>query len=336
MRKYFTSLLLFFLPAIISAQKITSISDTSVHASFRGLSVVTDDLFWVSGTKGTVGKSEDGGKTFQWHILEGFENTDFRSLYAFDKKNAVIASAGTPAVILTTRDGGLSWDQRFRSDDSLMFFDGIDFWDNDHGIIFGDPVDGKMVVMETGDGGKTWNAIPPANCPQPEKGEAAFAASGTTIRTVPGGEVWIATGGAKSRMWHSTDYGQHWKGFDTPIVQGKSSQGIFSFAIVRSNSLLIVGGDYMQDTLRDSTAFFSFDDAKTWKKFALNFPGGYRSCVENCGDNLFICTGTTGTDLFKEGKWQSLSSGGYNCVRKARRGKAVYFCGAKGAIGKLE
>ncbi|HEU4716577.1 MAG TPA: YCF48-related protein [Bacteroidia bacterium] len=331
----FSSVLFFaFLSAVLSAQSITDISDTTVHSSFRGLSVVNDNVVWLSGTKGTVGNSFDGGKTWQWHTVKGFEQLDFRSLYAMDKKKAAIASAGTPAVILTTADGGATWETRFRSDDTLMFLDGVDFWDNNHGLVFGDPVNGKMFIAETVDGGKTWNEVPEKNRPQLDKGEASFAASNTTMRTVPGGEVWIATGGYRSRLWHSLDYGHHWSDVETPILQGVLSAGIFSFAIGGKDFLLITGGDYLQDTLTKKNFFYTVDGGAHWLQKSNN-PGGYRSCIEKTGKNQFICTGTSGTDIMEGPEWKPLSPAGYNCVRKSRSGSAVYFCGAKGKIGKL-
>jgi hypothetical protein len=69
--------------------------------------------------------------------------------------------------------------------------------DNRRGLIFGDPVNGRMVLMWTDCGGERWIAIPDSLCPKLVEGEAAFAASGTTIRTLPGGHVYIAAGGSK-------------------------------------------------------------------------------------------------------------------------------------------
>ena len=236
---------------VLAGQTIQDISDTSVHASFRGLSVVDDNVVWVSGTKGNVGHSEDGGLHWKWNAVPGCELLDFRSLYAFDAKKAIVASAGTPAVIFLTADGGKNWQEIFRSTDTLMFFDGMDFWDELHGIIFGDPVNGKLFLMETLDGGLTWNEMKESERPVLEKGEAAFAASGTTIRTEGESEVWIATGGTRSRLWHSADYGHSWTDLATPIIQGLPSTGIFSFALAKKNTVLIIGGNYSQQNIFD-------------------------------------------------------------------------------------
>ena len=50
------------------------------NISFRGLSVVDDKVIWVSGSKGTIAKSNDGGNTFTFMQLKGYEKSDFRDI----------------------------------------------------------------------------------------------------------------------------------------------------------------------------------------------------------------------------------------------------------------
>ncbi len=291
----------------------------------------------MSGRKGLVGNSYNGGKSWKWNQVKGFEKSDFRSIYAFDKKNAVIANAGFPATILFTTDAGKTWTTTFSSKDSAMFFDGMDFWDNKHGLIFGDPVNGRMYLSETFDAGKTWKEIPFEDRPQLQNGEASFAASGTTIRTLPNGHVYIATGGSVSRLWHSRDYGHHWEVFNTPILQGKPSQGIFSLAFLDTLNGIIVGGDYLNDTLTGNNIFCTSDGGKTW-----NPPGnkvqGYFSCVEYIYrgkmQTSIKATGSSRTIIsYDSGRsWsQSTQCYGSNTMRKitTTSGITFFFCGAK-------
>ena len=84
--------------------------EIDTNYSFRGLSVVDDSVAWVSGIKGVVGKSTNGGIKWTFTQVKGFEKWDFRSLYAFNSNEAVIANAGSPAHILRTNDGGKNWD----------------------------------------------------------------------------------------------------------------------------------------------------------------------------------------------------------------------------------
>ncbi|CAN5918291.1 oxidoreductase [soil metagenome] len=335
--KQILSLLLITSSNFLFSQNLARLAD-SVESGFRGLTVVSEKVVWMSGRKGLVGNSYNGAKSWSWNRVKGFENSDFRSIYAFDKNNAVIANAGFPATILFTTDAGKKWNTTFTSKDSAMFFDGIDFWDNIHGLIFGDPVNGRMYLTETFDGGKTWKEIPFEDRPQLQNGEAAFAASGTTIRTLPGGHVYIATGGSISRLWHSRDYGHHWEVFTTPILQGKPSQGIFSLAFYDTLHGIIVGGDYLSDTLRKDNCFLTDDGGKTWQAPKTS-PHGYRSCVEY-SDEWIIATGSSGTDIStdKGETWLMIMEGegterirrkGSNTVRRVPGSMHFMYCGGK-------
>ncbi len=329
MKRIFFLFIYLTIVSILSAQKPAALAD-SLRSGFRGLSVVNENVIWMSGRKGLVGVSENGGVKWKWKRVKGFETCDFRSIHAFDLTHAVIATAGFPAAILFTENGGKSWTTAYSSKDSAMFFDGIDFWDRNHGMIYGDPVNGRMYLSETFDGGKTWKEIPFADRPQLQNGEASFAASGTAIGHGPGGNIWIATGGAVSRLWHSRDYGHHWEFRATPILQGDASQGIFSFDFSDTLLGIIVGGDYAIDSLKKDNCFYTSDGGKTWSAPCLA-PSGYRSCVRYVIGELVIATGSNGTDISYDGglHWQALETdGGYNTIAVMPLGE-VYFAGGK-------
>lgn len=134
--------------------------------SLRGLSAVSDQVIWVSGSNGSVGKTLNGGKTWEWMKPNGYEQLDFRDIEAFDDKQALIVNAGSPAYVLKTADGGKTWTEHYKNLDSAIFLDGLGFWDKNRGIIFGDPIQDKMQLLKTGNAGKTWTNIS-ANLKQP-------------------------------------------------------------------------------------------------------------------------------------------------------------------------
>ena len=69
---------------IIYAQNpIITIIDSSKKVSIRGLSVVDNNIIWCSGSNGSVARSIDGGKTFIWQTVDGYEKRDFRDIEAF-------------------------------------------------------------------------------------------------------------------------------------------------------------------------------------------------------------------------------------------------------------
>lgn len=320
----------------LSQNLAIKIVNTNVEASFRGLSIVNDNIAWVSGNGGTIGRSINGGKDWNFNIVSGFEKQDFRSIYGFDSAQAIIALAGSPAVILRTKDGGRTWNEVYRDNHPDAFFDGIDFWNEKEGIIYGDPVDGKLLVLVTADGGHTWN-IPEGEPLVTVIGEASFAASGTNIHCSPNGKVIIATGGIKSRLWISDDKGKNWRFLETPILQGSSSTGIFSFAFDRDDRGIIVGGDYLRDSLSLNHIFYTNDSGKTWNP-PIKPTRGYRECVEYLSEQMVMAVGPGGIDLSEDGgiNWKPFSDEKlFHVIKKARSGSIVLIAGGNGRIGRL-
>ena len=329
--------LLLFVPIFSSAQNYTLKELTKgKNTSMRGLSIVTDSIAWVSGSNGWVGKTENGGKTWDWTQPKGYEKLDFRDIEAFDKFKAIIVNAGSPAFILSTLDGGKNWRQVYKNLDSAIFLDGMGFWDSQQGIIFGDPIKNKMQLLKTTDGGLSWQDIS-ANIKEDMKvGEAGFAASGTTIRTLKGGKVWVATGGAKSRIFHSSNYGNTWKVYDCPIIQGESSTGPFSIAFNDARHGIAVGGNYLKDQDNLNSVVLTKNGGKSWTK-PTQPVFGYRSAVEYLTDQLCFATGSSGTDFSLDGgqNWKNISTQNFNAIQKAKNGKLVLLTGNKGQIYQL-
>jgi photosystem II stability/assembly factor-like uncharacterized protein len=305
--------------------------------SLRGLSVVDDSVAWVSGSKGWTARSINGGKTWSWKQISGYESLDFRDIEAFSENRAILMSAGTPAVILLTTDGGSVWKEVYRNESPDIFLDGMDFWDAEKGLIYGDPIKGQLVLLKTSDGGVSWENISQKNTISLVAGEASFAASGTAIRCDSKGNAWIATGGLQSRIFYSSDYGNTWKANPCPIIQGKSSTGPFSIAFHTNRIGIAAGGDYLIDSSRVNNLLLTRNGGKTWEKPSIT-TFGYRSAIEYISKNVLIATGPTGTDWSKDaGKtWINLSLDGFNTVRKAKKGTLVLFTAANGKISRLK
>ena len=306
------------------------------NTSLRGLSVVDETVAWASGSMGWTARSINGGKTWIWKQIPGYENLDFRDIEAFSANRALLLSAGTPAVILLTTDGGSVWKEVYRNDSPEIFLDGMDFWDADRGLIYGDPIKSKLVLLKTRNGGVNWEDISQNNTINLMVGEASFAASGTAIRCDSKGNTWIATGGSKSRIFYSSDYGNSWNVNDCPIIQGKSSTGPFSIAFYTKKIGIAVGGDYLIDSSRVNNLILTRNSGKAWlKPFSSTF--GYRSAVEYVSKLRLIATGPGGTDISNDGgkTWTNLSKIGYHTVRKAKSGKLVLLTGSDGRIASF-
>src|SRR4051794_26076732 len=143
--------------------------DSGTDASFRGVSAVSAEVCWVSGSKGTVLRTTDGGSHWSKLPVPNADRLDFRDIEAFDANTAIIMSAGLAEQgagrIFKTEDAGAHWKEVLTTDRKGVFFDSMAFWDHHHGIVFSDPVDGHFVLWITKDGGDSWQELHPESIP---------------------------------------------------------------------------------------------------------------------------------------------------------------------------
>jgi photosystem II stability/assembly factor-like uncharacterized protein len=255
--------------------------------SLRGVSAVSRRVAWASGTHGTYVRTIDGGDTWTPAQVPDAAALDFRAVAAFSADEAFLMSAGPgeQSRIYHTGDGGRSWQLQFTNKNPKGFFDSMVFWDAKHGVVLGDPIvdeSGKLKfeVLLTDDG-QNWRAVRSAGLPDAKDGEGAFAASNTCIAISPSASdsnIWFATGGKAARVFHSGDRGRSWEVFDTSMVHGPDSAGIFSIAFRDSTHGVIAGGDYKHPREDGPNLAFTEDGGKTWTLSALH-PLAYFSAV---------------------------------------------------------
>jgi hypothetical protein len=172
------------------------------------------------------------------------------------------------------------------------------------------------------------------------EGEGAFAASNSSIAILPGSDrnVWFATGGRAARVFHSPDRGKSWEVFETPVVHGADSQGIFSIAFRDASHGVIAGGDYKHPEQDGPNLAFSEDGGKSWVMSRI-YPQSYYSAVaydRRRPDRLFIVGPKFIYDFRPPRDPTRISppkgSGvGFNAVSAAPGGGAA-FAGPKGSI----
>lgn len=313
------------------AQRVELLT-TAPIGSIRGLSVVTDEVLWVSGTQGKAGRSTDGGKNWEWFGIPGCDSCDFRDVEGFSADRAVIMGIAEPARIFLTDDGGKSWEQVYFNDTKGIFLDAMEFFNDKEGVIAGDAINGRFKGLRTKDGGRSWQDI---GMPAAAEGEACFAASGTTLRAINGKNSFaIATGGLKSRFFRYKS--GKWAVTEWPVKQGIPSAGVFSFAFRGAKNGVAVGGDYMNPKASEGNCALTTDGGNSWQA-PRKGPRGYRSAVEYIDKNLLIATGPTGTDISRDGgqTWEALADEGFHAVRKAKKGTKTYLAGGKGRIAAL-
>jgi photosystem II stability/assembly factor-like uncharacterized protein len=325
------AVLLSFFSPMASGQWQTQAIDTK--SDFRGLCVVSPNVAWASGTKGTYARTIDRGKAWSVGVVPGADKLDFRDVKAFGPTTAYLLSAGPgdASRIYKTVDGGKSWVMQFKSTEPTAFLDAMAFWDAKRGIALGDPIKGQFYLIATADGGASWKPLAARTLPPALPGEGAFAASGTCLVTHGEKDVWFATGSAKSaRVFHSRDRGQNWEVSETPIVAGAQSAGIFSIAFRDKDHGLIVGGDFRKPNDVGATAAITADGGKTWTPLDRKLP--YCSAVARAKDS-WVAVGTSGSHVSRDdgATWEQLDRENYNSVGFASSGEG-WAAGPKGRI----
>ncbi len=315
-------------------------------ASLRGLCVFSDREIWISGSQGTVAHSYDGGSNWRIKQIEGAEKLDFRDIEAIDEGTAVVISSGSPGRIYRTTNGGGRWKLCYQNTDPRVFFDAITFWNDRYGVAMSDPIDGRLFLVGTNDGGKTWRQLPRSRMPDLQPGEAGFAASGSNICTLgEKGLVVALANGSKgnaaltSRILYTPDHGSTWSVWQTPIRTNKTS-GIFSTCFTDRNHGCVVGGNFKQPDDTSSNYAVTDDGGETWSTPKKRSPpSGYRSCVAklNHGKEIYlIAVGPNGTDLSSDqgAKWRRISNHGFHAVQFSPSGRTGWASGAGGKVAR--
>jgi photosystem II stability/assembly factor-like uncharacterized protein len=192
------TLLTLLLATTALAQSAPQTHTSHTTESLRGVSAVSRQIAWASGTHGTYLRTTDGHTWIPAQVPDA-ATLDFRAVVAFSADEAFLMSAGPggQSRIYHTTDRGQHWQLQFTNPNPKGFFDSMAFWDPTHGIVLGDPIPDetgkdkdkatgklKFELLITTDG-QTWTPIPPSQLPPAIEGEGAFAASNTCLAILP-------------------------------------------------------------------------------------------------------------------------------------------------------
>ena len=154
--------------------------------SIRGLSVLNDNLAWVSGSSGFIAAYGDDSLNICELPIQ-YRKKDFRDIHAFSDRSAIVMSIADSGILLKTWDCGRNWVEVFRDNDSGVFFDAIEFTDSGNlGILLGDPLPSNpnfLYFRVSLDSGNHWIELENGNWNKTSsKMNALFAASGSSMR----------------------------------------------------------------------------------------------------------------------------------------------------------
>ena len=306
--KYSISCLL-ILGVLASCKDQTSpVNNKFSKAHFRGAQAFADGECWISGSGGAVGYKAHLDSP--WRSIPMPDSTaELRDIQVMPNGDVLALRVTEPAEIYMLDHRDKAWHPVFLMDSGGAFLDGMTFFDDQEGIAFGDPINEKLLLVKTFDGGKSWQVIDPPSLPKVYEGEAGFAASGTSIYS-HGNTVWIGTGGSSgARVYRSADRGITWSVADVPLKTGEGA-GIFSLVFKDDLNGIAVGGSYIDSFNTERTVAFSEDGGKSWELSPTQL-SGYRSVVK-VNENGYFAWGRTGMDFSLDGKtWNPINEPGY-------------------------
>ncbi len=276
--------------------------DMSLDFGGRALEYVNDSIYWFAGPNGRFGFTKNAGKTWTIDSVKfGDFVPEFRSISVV-KDQVFLSNIGSPAKIIKIDAKSLKWETVFEDLHPDAFYDAMRFWNDQEGIIIGDPQEGCLTVVITRDGGSTWNKL---NCdllPAADSGEAAYAASNTNI-SIQGDKTWIATGGLTSRILFSPDKGAHWKTYDTPIIQEKQGDGMYSVDFYDEQVGFAIGGNWEVPKADSANKMVTKDGGENWELVSNDAGPGYSPCVQ------FLNRKSDLIAVSSEGVWFSANMG---------------------------
>ncbi|CAL2075433.1 conserved protein of unknown function [Tenacibaculum sp. 190524A02b] len=310
---------------------------TIPNSSIRAIKAMDSTTVIFADSRGIIGKTTDTGKT--WGIQKITYNDSiaphFRSM-AVIKDTIFALSIANPALLYKIVNKKYSI--VYKEEHPKVFYNALQFFeDGKHGIAVGDPTEECPSIILTNDGGNTWYKKPCSELPTFAKGEAFFAASNTNIKIIKD-TVWIVSGGKKARVLKSTDKGQTWEVYDTPMLQGNGPQGMYSVDFYNAFEGIAFGGDYTKPNDNCANKVRTTDGGKTWHLIADNETPNYKSCVQyvpNTHGKEVIAVGKTGIAFSNDGgtSWKKISDDSFYTIQFVN--KNVAWLAGHEKIGRL-
>lgn len=238
-----------------------------------------DGKVWYAGSMSKFGYVKINEPKVRNQVILNDKNQEFRVIAKFKDNYFETVNVGSPAQFYGISAVNLKISKLDKYSDSTVFFDSYKVTDNNNGIAISDPFsNGKPQFKVTSKNKKNFGKQ--GVTPTYFKGEAHFAASNSNIAMYKK-DVWIATGGTKARIFKFNWRNPYiWQVFETPFIQGTSSQGIYSIDFYDKNFGIAVGGDYTKQSENINNIATTNDGGQTWQIQASGQNAGYMTCVK--------------------------------------------------------
>ena len=272
------------------------LQNSAFVATSRGInyiSIVDENTVWGTAYDGSSSgsniqeftRTNNSGISWNFGTIDiSNENLGISMIHAYDYNTAWLVAfpriAGDIGGIFKTIDGGSTWTRQDSAnyDTNSSFANVVYFWDENVGFAQGDPINGEFELYVTNDGGSNWSIVPGNQIPNPINGEYGY----TRQIEVVGDNVWFTTN--NGRIYHSTDRGNNWLVYTSPISDFGSSQVNGNMSFSDANNGIIV--DNMGNVFRSTNSGVSWDQVST---SGIVYSGGL--CYVE-GTNIVYTTGS--------------------------------------------
>ena len=301
--------------------------------------VVDPSVVWAVGggdVAGSVVLTADGGRSWRNITPPGGAAKAFRDVEATDRDHAVVLAAGSSAQIYRTADAGVTWHVVFEDASPSAYYSCMAFFDRRRGLAVSDPVDGRIRLAGTEDGGRSWHILRNVKMPPAIDGEELIS-SGTCLQAA-GTDAWFGTStpaGVNNRVFTTRDGGRSWSVATTPLPGGDTT-GIRSLSFRDSRHGVAIGSDPRQPSDTTGTAAaISSDGGRTWTLGGAT--SGLRTSVSWLpGQSRTLIAVGRGSDVSTDGgqTWRPFDDTtlpGIDCLR----GAGCWAVGAGGLAAKL-
>lgn len=324
-----------------NSKDFVSVSVTTVFEdslSIHAIHPIDTDRVWFAANKGQVGLID---KDIPKLATIKYDNKylHFRSL-SVTNDAVFVLSIASPAVLYKIGFDGneaTNIETVYVETGERVFYNSMKFWNDTDGIAMGDPIENCLTILLTRDGGNTWRKLSCDELPEANRGEVAFSASNSNI-AVYGDHVWIATGGSTSRIMHSSDKGNTWNFYETPIASSEVLTGIHAISFWDEQNGIVVGGSFRDQENKEATIAITGDGGKTWKLSDQDHAVGYRSSVRyvpNGNGKKVVALGPSGISYSSDGgrKWKDISDEGFFALEFVN--DSIAYASGKNRISKL-
>lgn len=242
--------------------------------SIRALELY-DHKAWYSGTDSKFGYVDLKDYKKQKQIKLSEEKLEFRTL-GQDKTSFYAINILSPGRFFKIDKKDLTSQIVFKDTAKTAFYDALHFVNDQLAYTFSDADKDNLLKLAVYKNGK-WSMF--KSDFKLNEGEAAFAASNTNISSTQK-YLWIATGGKASRIVRMNLKNEKIEVFNTPFIQGESSQGMYSVDFYDDRFGIAVGGDYTKQDANINNIATTHDGGKTWQVQASGQNAGYTTCVK--------------------------------------------------------